>query len=460
MRPEETLEQISAEELAQLDLLAQDEPEAIRWLAAHMGVASYEAGDAVLRKGEPVRHFAIVLEGEIHISRPEDQQASVMIRRKGQPMGLLPFSRLKVSPGNAVALLPTRLAAMDGVHLRELVYRAPNLAQRLVQEMTDRTREFTQLSERGNKMLALGKLAAGLAHELNNPASAAVRASVRLREALLARRREAVPASVLVVVNELNAGLEACGRGGAALDAIDRADREWEFEQWLAARGLAEQYAAPLVDAGVTPAELERFPAEVLRGALPVLVVDYEILCLTEELQDTSRRISDMVEAVKSYSYMDTTAVGDVDIEKGIDTTLRMYGYRVTPGLEVLREFAGNLPRIRANGSELNQVWGNLIDNALDALECSAGREKRLEIRTRCEVHGILVEIADSGAGIPPELQGRVFEPFFTTKPMGEGTGLGLDIVQRIVRGHKGSIRLESKPGRTSFQVRLPVAPE
>lgn len=451
MRPEGT-EPVNVGELRQLALLADEEPEAIEWLAEHFGVRRYDVGDAVLVKGDAVQSFVIVLEGEVHITRPEDVQGSVMIRQQGQAMGVLPFSRLRVSPGNAVAVGPTRLAVMDREHLRELVYRAPLLAQRLVQEMTDRTREFTQLNERGSKMLALGKLAAGLSHELNNPASAALRASARLQEVLLERRRVVVPEAALALIGALDSAAQC----GVTLDALDRADREAEVEQWLNERGLPERYAVELVDAGLTPAAFAATPPEMLGCVVPVLVMDYEILCLAEELKETSRRIADLVDALKSYSYMDQTPVTDVDIERGLELTLRMYGYRLGPGIEVRRHYQDGLPRLRANGGELNQVWGNLIDNALDALDAVAG-PKLLAIRTCREVRGILVEIEDNGAGIAPELQGRVFEPFFTTKPVGEGTGLGLDIVQRIVRAHKGSVRLESKPGRTVFQVRLPV---
>ncbi len=451
MRPEGT-EPANEEELRRLRLLEGEDPEAIAWLAAHLGVRTYEAGEQVLSKGEAVHHFVILLEGEVHISRPEDVQGSIMIRQQGQPMGVLPFSRLQVSPGNAVAAVRTRLAAMHREHLRELVYRAPLLAQRLVQEMTDRTREFTQLNERGSKMLALGKLAAGLSHELNNPASAALRASARLQEALLERRQMVVREAALAAIAQLDAAAQC----GVQLDAMDRADREAEFEHWLSERGVPDRYAVDLVDAGLTPDALAGIAPELLGCVLPVVVRDHEILCLAEELKDTSRRIADLVDALKSYSYMDQTPVTEVDVERGLELTLRMYGYRLGPAIEVRRQYHGDLPRLRANGGELNQVWGNLLENALDALDSSAG-PKLLAIRTCHEVHGILVEIEDNGAGIAPELQGRVFEPFFTTKPVGEGTGLGLDIVQRIVRAHKGSVRLESKPGRTVFQVRLPV---
>ena len=199
-------------------------------------------------------------------------------------------------------------------------------------------------------------------------------------------------------------------------------------------------------------------PSDTLELGLRILVADHELLCLTREVEEASRRISDLVQAIKSYSYMDQSPVAEVDVEQGIDITLRMFQHQLKHGVEVSRQFAPNLPRIRANGSALNQIWTNLIDNALDAMaSLPAGQPRMLAVKTCSEPDGILVEIADNGPGIPADLTTRIFEPFFTTKPVGEGTGLGLDIVHRIVRSHKGSIRVDSRPGHTVFQVRLPL---
>jgi signal transduction histidine kinase len=195
---------------------------------------------------------------------------------------------------------------------------------------------------------------------------------------------------------------------------------------------------------------------EAFSHGLRILVCDYQILCLTREIEEASRRISDLVQAVKSYSYMDQTPLSEVDVEQGIDVTLRMFQHQLKHGIQVEREFDGHLPKVPANGSELNQIWTNLIDNAIDAVATLPTGERVLKIRTAAEPEFVLVEVVDNGPGVPPEIQGKIFDPFFTTKPVGEGTGLGLDIVQRIVRTHQGLIRLESRPGRTAFQVRLP----
>jgi len=357
---------------------------------------------------------------------------------------------------------------MPASELRELVYRAPNLAQKLVGEMTDRTREMARSEERSAKMLALGKLSAGLAHELNNPASAALRSAMLLGEAQNNRRREAIalrsqliPPEAQSLLIKLSDAIAECGEGSKKLDALERADLESDLADWLRERNLSAELAGDLVDAGMRTEDLSQFtkllsPEHAAHG-LRILVYDHQILCLTREIEEASRRISDLVQAVKSYSYMDKTPISEIDVERGIDVTLRMFQHQLKHGFEVKREFAGSLPKIPANGSELNQIWTNLIDNAIAAMNSQLNGEKILTIRTVLEPEDVLVEFTDNGPGIPAEIRGRIFEPFFTTKPVGEGTGLGLDIVQRIVRNHQGSINVNSQPGHTSFQIRLPL---
>ena len=465
--PQSAPERVTAEELFRLSLFEGESLEAVEWIASQLEVRRYEPGDVILREGDPVRDFMIVLEGEIHF-RPSGFD-EIIVAAAGRATGVLPFSRMKISGVRGWAVQPTKVGTMDASLLRELVYRAPILAQRLVSEMTERTRAFTRMEESSNRLLSLGKLAAGLAHELNNPASAAVRSSARLREVLTERRKYAIsmlgnvlPDRAREIMSEVTKNLTECAATPGSIDALERADLESDLADWLQAKGLPGELASGLVDAQVTAEKIQPLTSlistEVLTLGLRLLVADFEILCLTRELEEASRRMSDLVQAVKSYSYMDQSSVAEVDIEQGIDVTLRMFQHQLKHGIEVSRQFAQNLPRVRANGSALNQIWTNLIDNAIHAMgSLPPGQPKLLRIRTCVEPDGILVEIVDNGTGIPADVQSRIFDPFFTTKPVGEGTGLGLDIVQRIIRNHKGSIRVESAPGRTVFQVRLPL---
>jgi signal transduction histidine kinase len=461
-------ERLTADELAKMPLFADDDGAALEWLSEHFTVHCYESGEIIIREGSPAKDFIVILEGELHYRRQGDPYVPVFVRSAGQPTGVLPFSRIKVVGGRGIAVGRTRIAVMPATELRELVYRAPNLAQKLVAEMTDRTREIARSEERSAKMLALGKLSAGLAHELNNPASAVLRSATLLREAQNNRRREAlilrsqvIPAEAQSNLFRLSDAISECEVGADKLDALQRADLESDLADWLREHSLPEELAGDLIAAGIRTEHLEPFarllPPEQSSHGLRILVCDHQVLCLTREIEEASRRISDLVQAVKAYSYMDKTPLSDVDVELGIDVTLRMFQHQLKHGFTVKRQFAGSLPKIPANGGELNQIWTNLIDNAISAMNSQPNGEKILAVRTVLEPGHVLVEVSDNGPGIPVEIRGRIFEPFFTTKQVGEGTGLGLDIVQRIVRMHQGDIRIESQPGHTSFQVRLPL---
>jgi signal transduction histidine kinase len=415
-----------ADELQQLSLFAEDSREAIEWIAERMAIRELAAGTVFIDAGDPVSDFLVILNGEIHHSRPEDQYGTVFVRRTGQALGVLPFSRMKVSRGRGRAVVDTRLAVMESRHLRELVYRAPCVAQKLVSEMTDRTRESTQMDEQAAKLQALGKLSAGLAHELNNPAAAVGRSAARLRELW-----GEVPPSV-------------------EIDALERADREEAMEEWLRSQGMDEALAGGLVEAGVAP---EGLTQEELRR----IVRDREIGALTREIEEAAGRISELIHAVKSYTYMDQTPTREVDLVDGLEVTLRIFQHRLKQGVVVRKDLPEGLPLIQGNGSELNQVWTNLIDNALDAMEAMPAETRVLSVRACGDTEAVTIEITDNGPGIPEAIQSRIFEPFFTTKGVGDGTGLGLDMVRRIIRGHEGTVRVESRPGRTMFAVRLPI---
>ncbi len=460
----ETIQTILSE-LHNIAVFADLPEDQLTWLAEHFEEVRLQPGAVYLRQGDPVEYLVVVVEGEVRYQRQDVPDGPFFTMQAGQVTGLLPYSRLTRASGTGRAIVQTRILRLHKDHFPEMLRRMPELGKRLVALMSDRIREATRLETQHEKLMALGKLSAGLAHELNNPASAARRSASSLLEAIDAVR----DASLRLLQHPLtNMQREAIARFEA--DAAHRApntssnplevsDREERLTEWLEARGVAEAWkiAPVLAESCIEPTELEGLAAEIGNAVMgPALARAARILAiygLVREIDNSTRRISDLVSAVKEYSYMDQAASQEVDIQKGLENTLLIFGYRFKGGVTVTRIYAPDLPRICARGSELNQVWTNLIDNALDAM----GEAGELRVRTAREPDGILVEIGDTGPGIPPEIQPRIFDPFFTTKGVGEGTGLGLDTACRIIHNHHGTIKVESKPGDTRFQVRLPL---
>jgi signal transduction histidine kinase len=455
------------EAFRKLPIFADLQPEQLEWLAAHAVEFRLEPGEILTREGDPADNLFVIFDGEIHFRKESAGEASpTYIGRAGQVGGMLPYSRLTHSPGTARAVRPARMARISASLFPEMLQLIPQLGQRLVGVMSDRIRESTRLNMQQDKMTALGKLSAGLAHELNNPSAAIGRAAAGLRAAMDTLRQVSLRASrrtltceQLDLIDEFEEKVHRQAAQANALDIVARSDREEQILTWLEQRTIADgwQISGPLSEAGISVEALEHFAGHIGEATGDVLLRiawRFSAYHLVLEIEGAAKRISDLVGAVKEYSHMDQVAVQEVDIHRGLESTLTMFNHQLKEGIRVVRDYDQGLPKICANGGELNQVWTNLIDNAIDAMHGKG----ELRLRTANEGARVLVEVGDDGPGIPAEIQSRIFEPFFTTKGVGEGTGLGLDAVYRIVGQHDGDVRVQSKPGDTRFQVRLPLA--
>jgi signal transduction histidine kinase len=435
------------------------------WLANHGTEVFAESGAVVFREGEPATKMAVLLQGEIYVRREHGGPAALFIGRSGQITGLLPYSRMKAYGGLGYTSAASWWLEFDRSLFPEMVKTIPAITERVVGILLDRVREITRMEQQSEKLNALGKLAGNLAHELNNPASAAQRSAAGILEELrvygherfnLGRLCLSAEHTERILTWEDQVRSEANRQGKPA--ETEQTRREDEIVRWLHQHEIQESWhiAPELAEFGVVPSQLEPLTGYLDPGAIAVVLSQFTSSLRTERIAeamvDSTARIFDLIRAIKDYSYMDQMPIQEVDIPQGLENTLAMLASRLRH-VEVIRDYEPNLPCVSAYGRELNQVWTALIENALDAVQDKG--EIKLIVRTAGDM--LLVEIWDSGPGIPAELQGRIFEPFFTTKAPGSGLGLGLDVVSRIVRMHRGYVSVQSKPGSTCFQVRLPL---
>jgi signal transduction histidine kinase len=435
------------------------------WLASHGLEFHADAGDILFDEGAPAEHMVIMLKGEIHVRRQRSGPMALFIGRTGQITGVLPFSRMKTYGGQGIAVSPVWALLISRTLFDEMLQAVPGMAQRVVSTLLDRVREVTRIEQQAEKLSALGKLAGNLAHELNNPASAAQRAASSLLTALRESRENRFKLVNLCLSDEQIAAVErweneVLSRSSLRPEADSAAflAAEDSLRVWLKRAGCpdAMEVAPPLAEQGVTTADLDALGKILQTGEVSISLQFFARYLRSTRAADalvhSSARIFELIDAVKSYSNMDRAAILDVDVPAGLDATLQMFRARLN-GVTVERDYEPCLPFISAYGAELNQVWTVLIENALDAIE----NRGKLRLLCRREADMMLVEVWNDGPGIPPALQERIFEPFFTTKPPGKAHGLGLDTAMRIVRKHRGTINVHSQQGSTCFCVRLPV---
>ncbi len=436
------------------------------WLVQHGEEVFLPSGTRLFNDGDPATHMSILLSGEIQVRRRNSPQESLYIGVSGTITGLLPFSRMKTFGGTGSASEDVRALVFPKEIFPDLLAAIPSFGQRCVSILLDRVREITRLEQQSEKLTALGKLAANLAHELNNPASAAQRAASNLLEELRVYGSVSFEAGKLCLTEEQqtryknwHVALEATlKQRQGQMNPLAAGELEDRLSPWLGRHGIKDTWSmAPVfAEAGIIPEDLDALDDLLIppgvQLALTHLASSMRAERMTETVLESTARIFGLIRAIQQYSHMDQAPLQDIDLAQSLESTLSMLHYRLSQ-VEVVRDFDPRLPEIAANGGELNQVWMALLENSLDAMNDKG----TLRLLTRHVGDGVRVEIWDSGPGIPAELQSRIFEPFFTTKPTGEGQGLGLDAVLRILSRYSGTVEVQSRPGATCFQVRLPL---
>lgn len=463
---------VTIEELKKVIALSDLPDEHLHWILDHSMVLEYEEGELVAKTGDPAEWLFFIIEGKIDYysninGRLVFYHSFTNDADSGGATGLLPYSRMKVYSGNSVVAAKLRAVRLHKDHFHELEQLNPEFIQRLISYMTERARSFATTQMQHEKVSALGNLAAGIAHELNNPASAINRISYELTNRLFLNieltekiLRQNINADHIQYLREKIESKESTPK--QKLSALQRMKNEDGLMEWLEAKGLPtdQQVVETFIEAGFKIEDLEILTKKVPNDELVQILLWVENLLssqrIIKDLAEASTRISTLVGAIKSHVHMDRTNEKQLtDIHIDIENTLTLLGHKLREkNISVKKSFCENLDNVPAYVGELNQVWTNIIDNAIYALH----QEGEITIETTCDAKNVYVKIIDNGPGIPSEIQSKIFDPFFTTKKVGEGTGIGLDLVKRIIKRHDGEIKVYSKPGSTEFLICLPVS--
>ena len=456
---------VSSLELRRIAAFSNLPDDQISWFLSHVQEVSVQAGEAFVRQGDPADWMVIFLEGLFQWRGEFGGDTVSLPAQAGDVSGVFPFSRMKRFTVTGRALTDGRLLKFPAALFPELIQKMPELTATLVAMMSDRIREGTRIEQQRDRLVSLGKLSAGLAHELNNPASAAKRAAGQMRDALARMRnanaalwRRSLDDSEKFRIEEVEATL--LRSGVARFEALALSDLEERLESILRSHGQdnSGDLSAALARYNMSPDALVSLLTELdsatVRDAIMRIAATAELASLLNTIESGTSRISSLVQTVKEYTYMDQAPVQNVDVVRSLETTLGILTHKLTPQINVKRDYQPVPLLVNTVGTELNQIWTNIIENAIDAMP----GQGELRVRTFREDNFVVVEIGDNGSGIPPEIRPHIFDPFFTTKGVGEGTGLGLNTVQTIVRKHGGNVQVDSKPGDTRFQVWLPFA--
>ncbi|MCU0523244.1 MAG: ATP-binding protein [Elainella sp. Prado103] len=460
------------EDLLQLELFQSLPEDRLRWVCDRAVEIRLQPSEMLAKQGDVPRGFFVLAEGKIAIFR-QSGGVDMPIGQHEAPgfFGEIPVLTDEPMLVSFRAITPCRVHEISSDDFRTILHDCRDFERIVFRTVQKRLRGLESFIQGREKMAALGTLAAGLAHELNNPAAALVRALKDVPQALIElERMSLVYGQRQVDAEHTQEWLAARDRGfnhilHHPLDNLTLGDREEQILDWLEDYGVASAWklAAPLAAGGIVPQELDHLmerwrndPTELRDMGLRWLGLSFDVMGLVSSGLRGAERISELIRSMKSYSYMDRGVQQFVDVHAGIEDTLKLFSYKLKQGIEVQRQYASHVPQVLAFGSELNQVWTNLIDNAIDAMNDKG----TLTIQSDWAEEYVQVKIIDTGAGIPADVISRIYEPFFTTKPVGKGTGLGLDITRRIVENrHQGILKCQSRPGQTCFTVCLPIQP-